>query len=268
MIQDHPTFKPPAEDEPLWRYMDLAKFLSMLHTSNLYFARADKMDDPYEAEYPKLHIERWKAFQEQYNRENGHPFPDYSRTGETSADYYLSCWYANRHESAAMWKAYCGQGDGIAICSTMKHLRAALGGAEQPIYAGMVSYIDYDTETFVGLKDANPPFIGNGFITILHKRKSFEHEQEMRLVMWGLTEYMRLHVPKEEHRRFTLDAVDKTKYPAGYSVPVKLSSMVSRVMIAPTARKWFKEVVAASLKAFGYSDIPLEQSSLYDKPVY
>jgi hypothetical protein len=35
-------------DMALWRYMDLAKFIAMLKSRAVYFARADTFDDPFE----------------------------------------------------------------------------------------------------------------------------------------------------------------------------------------------------------------------------
>lgn len=37
-----------APGQKLWRYMDLAKFLALLEDRALYFARADKLGDPFE----------------------------------------------------------------------------------------------------------------------------------------------------------------------------------------------------------------------------
>lgn len=38
----------PRSSAKLWRYMDLAKFLSLLDESSLYFTRIDHFNDPYE----------------------------------------------------------------------------------------------------------------------------------------------------------------------------------------------------------------------------
>ena len=38
---------PPIETK-LWRYMDFAKFVSLLESRALFFVRADKLDDPFE----------------------------------------------------------------------------------------------------------------------------------------------------------------------------------------------------------------------------
>ena len=48
MCEEHPAFSPPSDDAVLWRYMDFTKFVSLLDRSALFFARADKLNDPFE----------------------------------------------------------------------------------------------------------------------------------------------------------------------------------------------------------------------------
>jgi hypothetical protein len=43
-----PVFDTLNDDEPMWRNMDLPKFAWLLMNSELFFVRADKLDDPYE----------------------------------------------------------------------------------------------------------------------------------------------------------------------------------------------------------------------------
>jgi hypothetical protein len=38
----------PSPSDSLWRYLDLAKYISLLHHPALYFYRADKFSDPFE----------------------------------------------------------------------------------------------------------------------------------------------------------------------------------------------------------------------------
>ena len=37
---------PPPADAILWRYMDFTKFVALLEMKSLFFARADKLNDP------------------------------------------------------------------------------------------------------------------------------------------------------------------------------------------------------------------------------
>ena len=52
MVERHPSFPPPPDPHvPVWRYMDLTKFVWMLQMKALYFCRADRLGDPYEGYY-------------------------------------------------------------------------------------------------------------------------------------------------------------------------------------------------------------------------
>lgn len=258
MIVDHSNFEQPAGDAQMWRYMDFAKFVSLLNTSCLYFARADQMEDPYESALPRQYVERLKARYKTANNNQGFR----SFLTEMRSQLYLSCWYMASHESAAMWKLYCGQGDGIAICSTMTKIKLSFQNAEEMIMAGKVHYIDYSLDDF-----KTKAKYKNALSGILHKRKSFEHEQEVRLVIWGTQEqsrqYNKLHGPPAIG-----DTRQHDPLPIGFSVKCDLKEMISKVMVSPTARAWFRDVVVASLDKFGYGSIPIEHSSLYEKPIY
>lgn len=49
----HEFLHTPPKDAILWRYMDFVKFISLLETNTLFFARADKLGDPFEGSFPK-----------------------------------------------------------------------------------------------------------------------------------------------------------------------------------------------------------------------
>ncbi|MFN8224152.1 MAG: hypothetical protein U0R50_13000 [Gaiellales bacterium] len=48
----HPVFNAPPDDTVVWRYIDLAKLISLLDHRALYFARADTLGDPHEGALP------------------------------------------------------------------------------------------------------------------------------------------------------------------------------------------------------------------------
>ncbi len=49
VAEPHPEFVHPSDLKvKIWRFMSLAKFLSLLHTNSLYFSRSDKLGDPFE----------------------------------------------------------------------------------------------------------------------------------------------------------------------------------------------------------------------------
>jgi hypothetical protein len=52
---EHESFRLPTnKDIPIWRYVDLAKYLSMLSGRGLFFARATSLGDPFEGSTPRM----------------------------------------------------------------------------------------------------------------------------------------------------------------------------------------------------------------------
>jgi hypothetical protein len=64
MYETHVLFDSPADSARLWRYMDLSKLIDLLHRKSLFFARADKLGDPWEGGTSYVNIEqrpKWYA---------------------------------------------------------------------------------------------------------------------------------------------------------------------------------------------------------------
>ncbi len=90
---------------------------------------------------------------------------------------YVSCWHMNDDESAAMWDVYLGGRDGVALQTTVGALRDELdhgSGQETPVFLGAVNYLDYARQTWGPYRPFN---------AVMHKRRSFAHERELRAVV-------------------------------------------------------------------------------------
>lgn len=151
MITSHPSFVEPSSPEILlWRYMDLSKFIALLHDRALYFARSDKLGDPFEGSLPKKNRE---TLQEALTTQLGSSQAEINLTAlsETNKSFLtimnISCWHMNEHESAAMWTLYSKSSDAICIQTTYKTLGSAL---PEEVMAGLVTYVDYEVDAFDG----------------------------------------------------------------------------------------------------------------------
>lgn len=132
----------------VWRYMDVAKFVSLLTTRSLYFAcPSTQFQDPFEGRLPRSHIEALSktlqsllgdpliALRKEFAG-RGIPLEPFDRARSTLADqlrnasakatlkFGVSCWHESEYESDAMWKLYSASGRGIAIQSTVGQLMA------------------------------------------------------------------------------------------------------------------------------------------------
>lgn len=252
--EKHDTFTEPAdENESVWRYVDFTKLVSMLSTKALHFTRIDTFKDPFEgsASVPSLRlVHGW--YLRMIEKEKG-LLPQNVTTSEQLVDAQLlaaeqarkntavNCWHLNRYESAAMWSLYLKSDEGIAIRSTYEKLKNSFSKAEETIYVGQVKYIDYRTEIF------HDP--ANMFSNFLHKRRSFEHEREVRALVRNLG---RGH-PNPEMPL------------SGMDVAVDLDHLVEEVIIAPGTAQWFSDVVTDTISRFGF-DWKVRRSDLLDKP--
>jgi hypothetical protein len=256
MHEQHDLFRAPNNtSERVWRYMDFTKLVSMLHTESLFFCRADKLEDPFEGSYTALSLRHFennateiiKRFSDEPTamknaRDSLAALPAFRRQEKERVG--INCWHRNERESAAMWSLYLKSSEGIAVASTYTRLCDALSATPCKVMIGVVEYIDYETESF----DA-----GNTFSPYLYKRKSFEHEKELRAVV---------------HAHMTGSKQEPEPWgEGGVSVKADLNTLIEAVYIAPSAPKWFASVVSATIAQFGRT-FSVMHSDLTREPLF
>ncbi len=236
-FKEHSEFIAPDDTKAkIWRYMDLAKFLSILDRRELYFARLDKLSefDPFEGYYTNLILlfehQEFEDMPDEWKESTGINDPKIFETIVHSnkkirelVKYhrevtFVNSWYMKEHESAAMWKLYLSNNEGIAIQSTYQRLVDALADYEDfEVYLGKIKYIDYEKEMIP---------MGNTLSPFVYKRKSFEHEDELRLLIWT-----------PQHGKNDILNPDNNKYKnvPGLYVPVDLKVLIEKVYVAPNA---------------------------------
>lgn len=244
---DHPSFidKPDAT-AAVWRYMDLERYLSLLQSGCLHFARADQMADRWEGSYSQVNIAlRPELYGEHYEQIAA------SRIGARAGMLqrtHMNCWHLAAVESAAMWDIYQREGRGVAVRSTWGDLTGSIT-RERAVYGARVRYVDYSS-TFI------PE--GNVFDAFMHKRESFSHEKEVRFIM--LTGHSAPHPTGSE------TAIDLGPEPEVIPVSVDLARLVHDAYVAPDAPVWITEVIANVTSAYGYQ-FPVRQSDLGTDPI-
>lgn len=267
-FKEHPEFLPPPNPAAtIWRYMDLAKFLSLLDRSALFFVRIDKLaaQDPFEGYYTNLNVQfenlKFSELPEEIRKQIG-------VTDEASLERYMwskklirnlgkadrektfvNSWHAQEQESAAMWNLYVKSDEGIAIESTYERLVDSLSDYDQfGVFIGMVKYMDYQRDLI--------PY-RNGLLPYISKRLSFEHEKELRALIWT-----------PEHGKNDMDpAINRYSDHAGLYVPVNLAKLIKRIFVAPTAPHWMLELLASLVKKYDL-ELDVVQSDLASTPIY
>jgi len=225
--------------------MDFTKFVALLDTQSLYFARSDRFDDPYEGATSHANFDlREIVYQETITPEM---LTLMSRLTKWTREWtYVSCWHLNEHESWAMWKLYGSLEGAIAIQSTYSKLLECLKDNAH-VNVGIVKYIDYESEWLPE---------GNLYWPFLHKRKYFEHEKEIRAIIQKMPVNEKNEIP-----------IGKANEKQGVIVPLNLSDFIEKIYVSPNSPQWFYELVESVIKRFNHS-FSVVQSSLSKAPVY
>jgi hypothetical protein len=240
----------PEPDTVLWRYMDFSKFLAMLKERSLYFARVDKLGDPFEGARGLANRESvWKEHCLEYFRDAiRHPpddstspsaneieegaqrlYRDFAAAGEQEIqNSFVSCWHANDGESEAQWRIYAPPpAGGVAIRVKFGTLDAAL--ENQNVKFGYVRYVDFK-KSFAGT-----------YGRVFWKRASLRHETEVRGVIF--------------------EGYNKVSSGVGINVRLDLEKAITAVVPSPFAPQWFDGVVRETIARFGLN-LPVERSAL------
>jgi hypothetical protein len=246
----HPFFAAADGSAKVWRYMDFTKFVSLLDSKALFFSRADKLSDAWEgADTAENLRERPTLIGDGEGETTAEMMNGVSRFHSSLRHHtFVSCWHLNNVESAAMWKLYLSQDEGIAVQTTFKRLTSSFQGDEQEmfdVYAGKVSYLDYEQEAFPE---------GNTFVPFLHKRRSFEHEHEVRAIIQPI-------FPGGEPLTDILPFAD------GLLVEVDLRKLIENIYVAPTSEAWFAGLVENTAKKYGL-DVSVRHSDMIREPLY
>ncbi len=241
--REHPVFEPPQNvNISIWRYMDFTKFVFMLENKGLFLSRADKLGDPFEGSYSKANkLLRPSVYKGRIPEQAIRQMGDFVKL--TRQWTMINCWHMNEHESAGMWKLYTQTSEAIAIKSTYIDLHNVL---DEKCFVGTVKYIDYD-------RDWLPE--SNAFYPYIHKRLSFAHERELRVIHQEL--------PIKDQK------FDFSNQPPAQGIlkTVDISSLINSIYVAPTAASWYKELVERIVQKYDLNK-PVIQSSLDEEPFF
>ena len=226
----------------IWRYVDLQKFVNMLATRTLHFACVSSFNDPYEGWLPRSYVEANVALIRGTPETLEISLEDASKIHmqglkEMIEKYGANCWHINEGESEAMWRLYGDAGAEIAIESTRERLEDAMrGSGPYRVHIEPVRYMDFDND---------PIDKGHRHQLSFIKRRSFEHERELRAVV-------KLPEPGK-----------------GVSQRCSMDTLIAKIHIAPQARQYYIDAVRWVIDhADPKLDAPVEISKLFDRPDY
>lgn len=241
MYEPHPEIGTPPDDTVIWRYLNFEKLIALISTSSLFFARIDKFKDPWEGKWPRNVIEELKKLfpPGAFDKSLG----NFDKVRKT---FFVNCWHINNCESAALWDLYAN-GTGFSVKSSVGKLKHGIKESG-PFYIGQVKYINYETGKFLSSGALN------AFSPVFYKRQSFEHECELRVLVWEM---------KGKGGPIDWDAM-----PNDHQLEVDLNALIETIYIAPKSPEWLPRIMKLVLDAFDLPDISVIPSRLYDECAY
>lgn len=224
-----------SEDDKIWRYMSIEKFLYLIMNRKLYMSQAAAFNDPYEgvvSDSIRYSEKSGKSEQEQEAIRD-----KYNKWQKKAKKCYVSCWHINKNENVAMWKLYADEKSGVAIQSKIGNLIKSMScndekkskSSKSSMYLGKVKYMNFNYEQ-------DHDYNGDGFEiskivdVLFYKRFEFGCENELRLVK----EY------------------DSEIGNNGYEVDVNLEALIEKIYVSPTAPEYYKDIVEGILKKYKY----------------
>jgi len=222
---------------PIWRYMGIDRFLSLLHTRSLWFTRVDCFADAWEG-----HINH-SALGSMFGRRN----IDIPADGLVkSVDPlrvlpFVNCWTMLQYESVGLWRTFVGSSHGVVIRSTAGLLEDEVqrSRSEEGGHVAKVRYIDYAITQAV---DA------------FNKRREYQYESEVRAAFYDFDLFVEV-----------IRGRDRAQLPKGHDVPVILTDLITEVRVSPEAPVWFLGAIADLVAKYGL-DVPVRPSALDDLP--
>lgn len=266
-------------EQDLWRYISLDHLANILRTKELLFRRVSNFSDPFEGSVPKAFVEKRRKM---YEKSDDYPndFPDaLAAVNKRIRDsVYANCWHQNNRESEAMWKYYGNKG--VAIITDVDSIFESLKREDQTILIKEVSYLNY-SDSYDKLSQEEQSTLeqvlkyasSDLLAPTIMKRKSFQHENEIRLLrpevsLLSAQKYEKAHanirVDDEEwkepifvHMDGENGAVDLRTTPdkKKRKVHVDLGALIKEIRIAPGSKDWFKKTVKKVVDSMGPDSI-------------
>ncbi|MCX6026854.1 MAG: hypothetical protein NTY23_11455 [Chloroflexi bacterium] len=178
-------------------------------------------------------------------------------TGRQEA--YVNCRHENDRESMAMWKLYGLRGCPIAIRSSIGRMKQTIIDVEERVRIGRMRYLDW--ERVAGGSWTNI------LVPCLQKDASYEHEHEVRMVIWKSPWDFPFpsFVATPEEGCKAVEAHVRRRMPTGIPLPVDLDALLEEVVVGPAAEEWVADLVKDVMARFQVQK-PVRRSELLGEP--
>jgi len=204
----------------LWRYMDIAKFISMLEQKAIWLARSDTLGDKHEGRFPDEMREYINKAYQSFDDSDNSPVKDsYDFQDYLVKNTFISCWHHNLDENMVMWEIYGKDKNAVAIQTTVEGIKNNVDPSALSGHSLIFKDVIYkNSDELSGVLPYEDCFF--------RKRQHFSFEREVRI---SLDTYSRVNPTKNT--------------PYGYKLQVFLNGMIEKVLVHPDSSTWFFDAV-------------------------
>ena len=215
------------ESVRLWRYMDLARLISLVEKSVVWLARADTFKDRHEGRFP----DEMRAWMEKAYQGFSATAPSTVKDADDFQDYllkntFISCWHRNAHENMVMWEIYGRDTNAIAVQTTVGRMKSCINPSGLSGHSLLLRPMIYESSESV-------PGVLRYEDCFFRKRPHFAFEEEVRI---SLDTYSPSRPTKNT--------------PYGYYLPLNLNGMIETIYVHPDSSDWLFEVVCSITKRY------------------
>lgn len=198
---------------PIYHYISVRHFLSLLKESSLYLKRLDQYhdDDPHEGLFPSANAN----ISDSITRQIHAALPtkvDKAAMMESQHGHvlssYIHCWFHDSTEKLHMWKSYGDDCRGVCIKSSSHSLLQSLPASSEQLHLTLArcTYRD-DHEPIPEIISTTPSF---------RKRRKYADEQEIRLLA-----------------QLGINSTERAAPPLFQLVPINVSHLMHSVILGP-----------------------------------
>lgn len=197
--------------------MTFSRFIWLLQKKALWLSRVDRLDDSWEMALAGAQLDHTLSSHPIHPIDSPEPYEpaiDYVR--RTIALWrtttFVNCWSGFGPESHALWRVFCGPNEGVAVRTTLLALKQAVPRLD-------VLRVEYREPGVFRMTPTREELISV-------KRKSFEYENEIRIV--------------------ATDAISDpsfTRSEFGLQIPFEFESAIHEIIVHPAADDSFFDTV-------------------------
>lgn len=215
------------ESLALWRYMDLARLISLLEKKAIWLARADTFRDRHEGRFPDEMRRLMEKAYEDFPDDDPSPVKDASDFQDyLLKNTFISCWHKNIEENMVMWEIYGRDTNAIALQTTVGRISKSIDSSGLSGHSFLLKPVVYERS-----EDVRGALLYEE--CFFRKRPHFAFEEEVRI---SLDTYSRANPTKDT--------------PYGYELPVIINDLIESIYIHPDSSEWFVGVVNSITKHY------------------